>query len=84
MAVLPGASSGPDAHGRPVGGSEQSVFAERLAAGFRLIFITGSGDCESGCIAHRYDVLVVHMDGAVEPACVLDAFPMGRDPCASG
>jgi hypothetical protein len=82
--LLPGASASPGAHGRPAGGIERSVLAERLEAGFRLIFVTGSGDCESGCTVHRYDVFVVHADGIVEPACVLDQFPFGRDPCAPG
>jgi hypothetical protein len=81
---LAAASASPGPPRRPIGGPERTVLAERLAAGFRLIFVTGSGDCESGCTAHRYDVFIVHADGAVEAACVLDQFPLGRDPCAPG
>jgi hypothetical protein len=81
---LAAASASPGPPHRPIGGPDRTVLAERLAAGFRLIFVTGSGDCESGCTAHRYDVFIVHADGAVEAACVLDQFPVGRDPCAPG
>jgi hypothetical protein len=85
MPVPPAAASAsPGPLRRPIGGSERTVLVEHLAAGFRLIFVTGSGDCESGCAAHRYDVFIVHTSGMVEAACVLDQFPVGRDPCAPG
>jgi hypothetical protein len=83
VAPLIGASASPVSHIGPIGGTERSVLVEQIAAGFRVIFVTGSGDCPAGCIDHRYDVFVVDTDGTVVPACVLDRFPVGRaDPCA--
>ncbi len=83
LVAPPGAASArPGSPLRPIGVPERSVLVEQVAAGFRLIFVTGSGDCPSGCTVHRYDVFVVHAGGTVEKACVLDRFPIGRgDPC---
>ena len=65
--------------------AERRVLAERVDGGFRLIFVTGSGDCASGCTIHRYDVFVVCTGGSVEKACVVGRLPVGRgDPCAGG
>lgn len=85
VAPLVGASATPVSPIRPIGGSERSVLVEQLPSGFRLTFVTGSGDCPAGCTDHRYDVFMVATDGAVKKACVLDRFPVGReDPCARG
>ncbi len=79
------ASASPASPVRPIGGADRSVLVEQIAGGFRLVFMTGSGDCPSGCIDHRYDVFLVRGDGTVEQACVLERFPMGSgDPCAGG
>jgi hypothetical protein len=67
--------------------AERSVLAEQMAGGYRLIFVTGSGDCPSGCTIHRYDVFVVRSDGTVVSACVVDRLPAPpgmQDPCAAG
>jgi hypothetical protein len=59
--------------------------------GFRLVFVTGSGDCPAGCIDWRYDVFLVGRDGKVRAECSRSDLPapgaagsraLGGDPCA--
>jgi hypothetical protein len=80
-----GASASPISPVGPIGGTDRRVLVEQTASGFRVTFMTGSGDCPAGCIVHRYDVFLVGTDGTVEAACVLDRLPVGRgDPCTGG
>jgi hypothetical protein len=82
---LIGASASPLSPVGPIGGTDRSVLVDQLSSGFRVIFVTGSGDCPSGCTVHRYDVFLVGTDGTVAAACVLDRLPVGRgDPCVGG
>jgi hypothetical protein len=85
VAPLTGASASPVSPVAPIGGTQRRVLVEQIGSGFRVTFVTGSGDCPAGCIAHRYDVFLVGTDGTVEAACVLDRLPVGRqDPCSGG
>jgi hypothetical protein len=80
------ASPGSPRFGLP-GVADRSVLVEQMAGGYRVIFVTGSGDCASGCTVHRYAVFVVRRDGTVASACVVDRLPAPpgmQDPCAAG
>ena len=51
-----------------IGGSS-SVTARQDDDGFRLIFMTGAGDCMAGCINRQYDVFLVAHNGTVTEEC---------------
>jgi hypothetical protein len=69
----------------PTRGQRRAVLAQRIADGMRLIFMTDSGDCASGCTIQHDEVYLVHSDGTVVLACVADAIPVGiDDPCRPG
>lgn len=61
-------SPGPIVGGGLIGQSRW-VTAREVAAGFELTFVTGSGDCPSGCIEHAYETYLVEPDGAVTLIC---------------
>ncbi len=72
-------------------GASRWVVALDAPDGFRLVFVTGSGDCPAGCIDWRYDVFLVGRDGKVRAECTRSDLPApgatrGRavdgDPCA--
>jgi hypothetical protein len=66
-------------------GQQHVVLAERVADGMRLIFMTGTGDCLSGCTMQRNEVFLVHRDGSVVTVCVAERIPIGLDdPCRPG
>jgi hypothetical protein len=55
--------------GEIVIGGSTSVTAEEAEDRFRLIFMTGAGDCMAGCISRQYDVFLVARDGTVTEEC---------------
>lgn len=45
------------------------VMVETVAGGWQLTFVTGSGDCFSGCIDHAFAKFLVTPAGVVTPLC---------------
>ncbi len=86
------ASHGPAiGRGGLVGGQDAWAIASVDPAGLVLSFVTGSGDCPSGCTDHTIEAYLVEPDGTVTLVC--DAAPgrplvIGRrvasEPCGPG
>ncbi|MDQ3493904.1 MAG: hypothetical protein M3452_11705 [Chloroflexota bacterium] len=61
-------------------GRSRWVIAREVAAGIELTFVTGSGDCPSGCIEHAYETYLVEPDGTVAFICAESDGPPGSPP----
>lgn len=79
----PGESPDPVFGGGLIGQSRW-VIARDVAAGIELTFVTGSGDCPSGCIEHAYDTYLVEPDGTVTFICSEGDAPSADAPDATG
>jgi hypothetical protein len=65
-------------------GQSRWVIARSVAAGIELTFVTGSGDCPSGCIEHVYETYLVEPDGTVSFICSETDSPYERVPESTG
>jgi len=79
----PEGSPGP-IYGGGLIGQSRWVIAREVAAGFELTFVTGSGDCPSGCIEHAYETYLVEADGAVALICSETDVPGAAPSVAAG
>ena len=78
----PTAPNGPTV-GRIHAAQDHGALAEAIPEGFRVILVTGSGDCQAGCTELRYDVFTVSWSGGVAAACSVATLPFpDRDPCS--
>jgi hypothetical protein len=50
-------------------GEGPHVMVEKVADGWQLTFVTGSGDCFAGCIEHAFAKFLVTPAGLVTPLC---------------
>lgn len=50
-------------------GEGPHVVVEKVADGWQLTFVTGSGDCFAGCIQHLYARFLVTAEGQVTALC---------------
>ena len=70
----------PGLGGEPLIGLSKWVVVTVLDDGFQTTFVSGSGDCQSGCIEHHLDVFHVDASGVVRHECSTDPSSTGIQP----